>query len=1090
MRVIDNINDLLGQDLKDNLGGDAKLKIAASTFSIYAYSVLKDELESIDSLEFIFTQPTFVAGKNTDDLKKEQREYYIPRLKRENSLYGTEFEIQLRNKLNQKIIAKECANWIREKVRFKTNRTSQPMQSFLHIEQREEHHLYTPVQGFTAVDLGYQPGNAFSNFVNHFSGKEFTQQYLALFNSIWNDEEKLQDVTQLVADHIEAVYKENSPQHVYFTMLYHIFKDFLEDVDDDFLPNDRTGYQDTLVWNKLFNFQRDAATAIINKLETYNGCILADSVGLGKTFTALAVIKYYELRNKSVLVLVPKKLAENWLTYNRNLVTNIFAGDRFNYEVLAHTDLSRTSGESFGTPLNQVNWGNYDLVVIDESHNFRNNEAVKDRETRYQALLNKVIRAGVKTKVLMLSATPVNNRFNDLRNQLALAYEGDSTEMTRKLGLQTSVEQVFKEAQTAFNQWSKLPAERRTSQAILSMLNFDFFKLLDGVTIARSRHHIQRYYDTTEVGQFPERNKPLSFHVPITHDEDIIELDEIYKRLTQLNLSIYAPMSFILPSRIKKYEDLYDTQVEGGSGRLRQVDREKSLKALMTTNLLKRLESSVHSFRLTLQKLTENLEQTLSTIDEFEAQSQIAATQSTKKSFSAIELTEDELDDGVFTVGKKIQIDLNDLDLLSWRHDLEIDLKVLQALLAEISGITPDKDAKLQHLVDQIAQKVDCPINENNRKILIFSAFSDTTKYLYEQISSHPKLAKYQLHFAEVNGTDNPRSTLRSKRRSYDFQDVLTLFSPISKSKAQVLPNEPSEIDVMIATDVISEGQNLQDCDYLVNYDIHWNPVRIVQRFGRIDRIGSKNAKIQLVNYWPDISLDEYINLKERVENRMAIVDMSASGDDNLLDSDSEDAIYRKKQLERLQNEVIDLEDTKAGISITDLGLNEFRMDVLNYIKAGNKLDNAPKGIHAVVPADPEIGLEPGVVFALKNLNTEKLIDENNRLHPYCLVYMGDNGEVVASHHDTKNLLDKVRAACKEQDQPIFSAYTSFNKRTDDGRDMKATSELLNAAIDTMIELKQEADLDSLFTGRTTLLEDDIQGLDDFELLGFIVVEG
>lgn len=1093
MQLIDNINQLLGQDLKVNLKAGSKLRIAASTFSIYAYAALKEELEALESLEFIFTEPTFVANKNTDKLKKEQREFYIPRLSRENSLYGSEFEIQLRNELNQKAIAKECADWIRSKVSFKTNKTNQPMQSFLHMSNPQQHHLYAPLQGFTAVDLGYQKGNAISNFVNRIDGKENTQQYLTLFNSIWNDEEKLQEVTQSVAEHIEAVYQENSPQHIYFIMLYHIFKEFLEDVDEDFLPNDRTGYQDSLVWQKLFNFQRDAATGIINKLETYNGCILADSVGLGKTFTALAVIKYYELRNKSVLVLVPKKLAENWLTYNRNLVSNIFAKDRFNYDVLCHTDLTRTTGESLGTPLNQVNWGNYDLVVIDESHNFRNNEAVKEHETRYQALLNKVIRSGVKTKVLMLSATPVNNRFNDLRNQLALAYEGDSTEISKKLGLQTSVEQVFKEAQTVFNRWSELPAENRTSQAILSMLNFDFFKLLDSVTIARSRSHIQQYYDTSEIGQFPERKKPLSFHVPITHDADVIKLDNIYTRLTELNLSIYAPMSFLLPSRISKYEALYDTKVEGGGGKLRQIDREKSLKALMTTNLLKRLESSVHSFRLTLQSLHDNIKETLEAIYAFENRGQRLSAQVAEPSsfYSASSYNEEDFDDDIpQTVGKKVQIDLNDLDLPTWKFDLEEDLAVLSALLVHINRITPDKDAKLQHLVELVTQKVENPINPNNKKVLVFSAFSDTTKYLYEHLSQHPKLAKYNLHFAEVNGTDNPRSTLRAGRRGYSFQDVLTLFSPISKSKAQLLPNEPEDIDILIATDCISEGQNLQDCDYLVNYDIHWNPVRIVQRFGRIDRIGSKNTEIQLVNYWPDISLDEYINLKERVENRMAIVDMAATGDDNLLDSDAEDAIYRKKQLEKLQNEVIDLEDTKAGISITDLGLNEFRMDVLNYIKAGNKLDNAPKGLHAVIPADPSVGLQPGVVFALKNLNTTKQVDENNRLHPYCLVYMGENGEVVASHHDTKKLLDKVRSACKNQETPIYSAYTRFNKRTDDGRKMESTSALLNDAIGSMIELKQEADLDSLFTGKTTLLEDDIQGLDDFELLGFIVVEG
>lgn len=1086
MQILDNVNQLFGDDLKAALSPKAKLKIAASCFSIYAYAALKKELNSIDSLEFIFTAPTFIPEQATDKLKKEQREFYIPRISRESSLYGSEFEIQLRNQLTQRAIAKECADWIRSKVTFKSNKTQAPMQQFAHVQAGSESAAYMPLQGFTAVDLGYQKGNAVSNFINRMSDASSTQQYLTLFESIWQDEQRLEDVTTLVTQHIESAYQENSPERLYFILLYNIFKDFLQDVDEDVLPNEHTGYQDTLVWSKLFNFQKDAATGIINKLETYNGCILADSVGLGKTFTALAVIKYYELRNKSVLVLVPKKLADNWLTYNRNLVTNIFARDRFNYDVLCHTDLTRTSGESFGTPLNQVNWGNYDLVVIDESHNFRNNDALKDRETRYQTLMNKVIRAGVKTKVLMLSATPVNNRFNDLRNQLALAYEGESGELKEKLGIATSVEQVFKQAQASFNAWSKMPAEQRTTTRILNMLSFDFFKLLDSVTIARSRRHIQQFYDTSEIGAFPQRLAPKSYHVPITHLPDAIELNEVYEQLSALNLAVYAPMSFLLPSRIKKYEDMYDTEVDGGKGRLRQVDREKSLRALMTTNLLKRLESSVHSFRLTLQKLLKTVEDTLSLIQQFDSH-QLAAEDAGL--YSSATLSDEDLDDdNPFSVGKKIQIDLQDLDLPSWKFELQQDLAGLNRLIQAIAPITAEHDAKLQHLQQLIEHKVREPLNAGNRKIIVFSAFADTTEYLYQHLSSSQKLKALNLNFAQVTGDGNPKSTLKNKRRGYDFQEILTLFSPKSKEKDKVLPDEPGEIDVLIATDCISEGQNLQDCDYLINFDIHWNPVRIVQRFGRIDRIGSTNQVIQLVNYWPDISLDEYINLKERVENRMAIVDVTATGDDNLLDVNAEDAAYRKKQLKRLQTEVIDLEDTGAGISITDLGLNEFRMDILGHVQTHGSLEQAPKGLHAVIPATET--LPAGVIFGLRNLNPNKHHDEQNRLHPYYLVYISEQGDVLASHVQAKQLLDMLRAACKGHTEPLLEACQAFNRRTQDGRDMQSISELLNQAIHSMIEAKEESDLDSLFSGtQTTALVNHIQGLDDFELLGFVVVQ-
>ena len=966
MQIVDNIAHKLGDDLKATLKAGDRLKIAASCFSIFAFEALKGELKKVDKLEFIFTAPTFVPEEATDQFKRERREFFIPKVQRERSLYGSEFEIQLRNKLTQRAVARECAESIRKKAVFRSNRTRAPMQQFICIDGADQQSAYMPVNGFTAVDLGYQQGNAVSNIVNRFGAAPYTTTYLELFNQIWTDPEKLEDVTDAICAHIESVYQENSPERIYFLILYNLFSEFLEEIDEDVLPNDRTGYLESVVWNKLFNYQRDAATGIINKLETYNGCILADSVGLGKTFTALAVIKYYELRNRSVLVLCPKKLADNWLNYNKNLTTNLFAKDRLNYDVLCHTDLSRTSGDSLGIPLSRVNWGNYDLVVIDESHNFRNNDIYKDKETRYQKLMNQVIRNGVKTKVLMLSATPVNNRFTDLRNQLALAYEGQSESLSKKLKTSSSVEEIFRRAQTAFNLWSRLPAEERTAAAILQALDFDFFELLDSVTIARSRKHIETFYDTKDIGKFPERRKPLSYHCPLTAREDVMSLNEIVAQLSLLKLAVYAPLSYILPSRVHKYEELYDTEVGGGRGRLKQADRERSLQALMTTNLLKRLESSVEAFRLTLRSLKGNLDTTLNAIAAFERSGSAMEIEDYTGHLSEFDEDDDDLAGlGEFTVGKKVQVNLADMDVQSWQHDLASDLALIDELLASMDLIRPEDDSKLQHLKAQIQQKMDNPINPGNRKILIFTAFADTADYLYKNIA-HDVLQAEGLHTAKVTGSGSPKSTLK---KHYDFQSVLTLFSPRAKEKHLILPDEDAELHVLIGTDCISEGQNLQDCDYLINYDIHWNPVRIIQRFGRIDRIGSPNAQIQLVNYWPDISLDEYINLKERVENRMVIADVSATGDDNVLTAKSSEIAYRKEQLKRLQDEVIELEDVKTGISITDLGLNDFRMDLLNYVKENGDLELMPNGLHAVVPANPAMGLPPGVIFALKNIH-------------------------------------------------------------------------------------------------------------------------
>ena len=1087
MELIDNINHLLGDDLKQTIKPGARLKIAASCFSMYAFEALKAELEKVEELNFIFTSPTFVANEVTDKVQKERREFHIPKSDRERSLYGSEFEIQLRNKLTQRAIAKECADWMRRKATFKSNRSKAPMQQFACVQAKETATAYMPLHGFTAVDLGYQQGNAVSNLVNKMDEAAFTSTYISLFDQIWADPEKLEDVTAQICDHIASVYQENSPEHVYFLMLYNIFNEFLEDINEDVLPNDRTGYQDTLIWNKLFNYQKDAATGIINKLETYSGCILADSVGLGKTFTALAVVKYYELRNKSVLVLCPKKLADNWLNYNRNLKTNIFARDRFNYDVLCHTDLSRTSGESFGTPLNRINWGNYDLVVIDESHNFRNNDAFKDKETRYQKLMNQVIKQGVKTKVLMLSATPVNNRFNDLRNQLALAYEGDSENLTKKLRTGKSVEKIFSNAQASFNAWAKLPPLARTARAILETLEFDFFELLDSVTIARSRKHIQTFYDTKDIGPFPERLKPLSFHSPLTQRNDVMSFNEIFEQLSLLRLAVYAPISYILPSRLKKYEEMYDTQVAGGKSKFKQVDRERSLQALMTTNLLKRLESSIESFRLTLQSLRTNHTNTLTKISAFNQGANVISVDDLTDQLESLDADDDDLPAiGDSEIGGKVKISLADMDLPSWEHELKADMEIIDALLASMNKITPADDAKLQHLKSLIMGKLAAPINPGNKKILLFTAFADTADYLYANLAPD-LLAIQHLHSAKVTGGAAPKSTLK---KSYDFQELLTLFSPRSKEKTVVLPNEPAEIDLLIGTDCISEGQNLQDCDYLINYDIHWNPVRIIQRFGRIDRIGSTNASIQLVNYWPDISLDEYINLKERVESRMMIADVTATGDDNVLSAQANDVSYRKEQLRRLQEEVIELEDLKTGVSITDLGLNDFRMDLLNFVKANGELNSMPSGMHAVVPAKPEMGLRPGVIFTLRNRNPSVNVSQHNRLHPYYLVYINREGEVIHDHTEVKRLLDLARSCCRGQAQPIPDACRLFNKETADGRKMQVYSDLLGKTIRSMIDVKEEKDLDSLFSGgKTTALVNTIAGLDDFELITFLVIQ-
>lgn len=1077
VKVFDNITELVRDDMKKSIKNGSKVSIAAACFSMYAYQQLKDELDKIDEFRFIFTSPTFIKER----AEKQKREFYIPRLNRESSLYGTEFEIKLRNEMTQRVIAKECAQWISQKAVFKSNTTGEYMGGFMTVNNPSEQVAYLPLNGFTTVDIGCDRGNNSFNMVNRMTAPHSTR-YMQLFDTLWNDREKMQDVTDTVIENIANAYNENSPEFIYFMVLYHVFSEFLDDISEDVLPNEANGFKQSKIWSMLYDFQRDAVLAIINKLEQYNGCILADSVGLGKTFTALAVIKYYENRNKSVLVLCPKKLAENWNTYKDNYINNPIATDRLNYDVLFHTDLSRNTGSSNGLDLERLNWGNYDLVVIDESHNFRNGTGTHSntQENRYARLMDKVIRSGVKTKVLMLSATPVNNRFTDLKNQLALAYEGNQDFINKKLNTNKPIEEIFRQAQTAFNAWSKLEPEERTTDELLRTLDFDFFEVLDSVTIARSRKHIEKYYNTEEIGKFPERLKPISKRPNLTDLNSAINYNQIYEQLMLLSLAIYTPSNYIFESQISKYIDM--THNKGDN--LTQRGRERGIQRLMSINLLKRLESSVYSFNLTLKRILTLIQNTIKAIDRFE-------NNGDKEDFDMYEASDNEFDiddanTDFFTVGKKVKIDLADMDYVTWREELRKDADTLGLLTLMVADITPKHDTKLQTLLSLLDEKIEHPINPGNKKVLIFSAFSDTAEYLYDNVSTYMK-NKYGLDTAIISGTVDGRSTVKGLRTT--LNNVLTCFSPISKGKDILMPNNPAEIDILIATDCISEGQNLQDCDYLVNYDIHWNPVRIIQRFGRIDRIGSKNSVIQLVNFWPDMTLDDYINLKSRVETRMKISVMTSTGDDDPINLEEKGELeYRKQQLKRLQDEVVDIEDMSTGISIMDLGLNEFRLDLLEYVKHHDDLNKKPKGMHSVVPADSEN--PQGVIFVLKNINNSVNIDNRNRIHPFYMVYIGLNGEIICDYLNPKKLLDTVRLLCRGRDTPVPVLCNAFNAETDDGKNMSDMSRLLSEAINSIISVKEESDIDSLFSaGGTSALLSEISGLDDFELICFLVVK-
>lgn len=1076
-----NKTDKVGDDLKKTITNGSKIDIAAGIFSIYGYESLKKELNRIDRLRFIFADPTFIE---IDKNKREQRQFQINSNNRRKAINGSDFEIKLKNELKGRAIAQECKKWIERKVTFKTNAGNQYIQPHLNLKNNENNFIYTGINEFSSAGFGYQKDNAILNQIIKTNDPDTTRQYLQNFEEIWQDEKILKDVTAEVVDYIAEIYKENSPEFVYYLTLHNIFNEFLEDISEDELANEKTGFKESVIWNKLYDFQRDAVLGIINKLERHNGCILADSVGLGKTFSALGVIKYYQERNRTVLVLCPKKLGDNWQTFLNNYDDNPLLKDRFNYDVLYHTDLSRDKGISNGIDLSRINWGNYDLVVIDESHNFRNNDPRKDKITRYQKLLNQVMQAGVKTKVLMLSATPVNNRFTDLKNQIALAYEGQTDMVDDKMEVNHSINNILKNSQKIFNDWSKLEVEERTSQQLLKRLNtnFDFFKLLDSVTIARSRKHIEKYYDMEKIGRFPTRLKPITHRSDITELKGFIRISVLYKELSRLNMSIYSPFDYILEDKREFYSELYDTSINKG-GSFKQSHREKSLQTLMRVNLLKRLESSVDSFRITLGKLIKGIKISLDKIEEFERSGKTFYADETRINDVNFDIESDDWLDDEFSIGDKIKINLADMNTAGWKIDLQADFEIVNALLAEMQKVTPEHDKKLQDLKAFIKHKIHNPINGSNKKVLIFSAFADTVNYLYQNLALHNK-EEHNLETAKITGSNQNRTTLDIDNA---FNNILINFSPRSKERKN--KNAP-EIDILIATDCISEGQNLQDCDTLINYDIHWNPVRIIQRFGRIDRIGSCNKEIQLINFWPQLSLDDYINLKSRVENKMFIVDMTASGEDNVLTNKSSDLLFRKKQLEKLQEEIVDIEDIGSGVSITDLGLNDFRMNLINYINENGSLESVPNGIHSVCEKVVEKGIHEGVIFVLKNINSEVNIDNTNQLHPFYLIYIQENGEILSNHLNVKNTLDILRVLSKGKNQPVRGVYERFNQETEDGKKMERYSALLGSGVESILNVKDESDVDSLFSsGGTTALVNNIKGLDDFELLAFMVIK-
>ncbi|CAN5807456.1 helicase-related protein [soil metagenome] len=1045
-------------ELRANLTSGGGFDAATPALSLFAFGELRDLLRRLTASRLVLPVAQVDA----------------------QVLLGSDLDRGYRNQLTAHKLARDLAEWLRKSVEIKSAPGLLPQATLVANSATG-----TPVRvisgncSLTTDGLGITPANQFS-LVQATETPEECQIYAAWFTQQWNALPASGEGKDALLALLNEISAHREPSLIYLLMVYHLFKDRGDELDEEKVVKSATGIRETVVWKKLFKFQRDGVVGAIDKLERLGGCIIADSVGLGKTFEALAIIKYYELRNDRVLVLVPKRLRDNWTLYKANDRRNILAPDRLHYDVLNHTDLSRDNGLSGDIDLSHVNWGNYDLVVIDESHNFRNKASLKARETRYDRLMRRIIQEGVKTRVLMLSATPVNNRLADLKNQIAFVTEGKDGALSDH-GI-NSIESTVRKAQLQFNRWLSSEEVDRNAPRLIEMLGFDYFKLLDLLTIARSRKHIEKYYGTAETGKFPERLKPINYKPDVDRAGEFSSIREINNEIRRLTLASYAPLRYVLPHKQADYDAKYSTQIRGGESFFRQADREESLIHLLRVNVLKRMESAVSSFALTVQRQLADVEATLAKLD---AQAD---------TFEEIEIADVDLDDPAFErllVGNKVKVLVKDMDLVRWRQDLTEDRNRLATLYSAAHQVGCARDAKLENLRNIIETKASQPLNPGNRKIIVFTAFADTAKYLFDQIGPWA-LSELGLHSALVTGGGRNQTTLTTLRK--DQTSILTAFSPRSKERPEDLAAE-GDLDILIATDCISEGQNLQDCDFLVNYDIHWNPVRIIQRFGRIDRIGSPNTRIQLVNFWPNIELEEYINLEQRVSGRMVLLDVSATGEENIIEAQSgnqmNDLEYRRTQLLKLQDAVIDLEDLSTGVSIADLTLTDFRIDLAQYLKAHpGKLESLPLGTFAVT-STPETGIPPGIVFCLRAEGEAamKAFEPGYPLAPHYLVHIGEDGAVLLPFTQAKTALDRLKRLCVGRDLPDAEAYSRFDKATKQGEDMAQACKLLAAAVSSISGKKEERAVASLFTpGGTTAMKGEFAGINDFEVVAFLVI--
>lgn len=1033
---------------------DAAIDISTAKFSLYAWEALKEKIEASRLMRLL------LCSQNHD-------------------LQGTEAERVKTLELTQSILARDLYRFIKEHAQVRA--MDNPMASLTVIQGSNDKTVLQIGPNYTLDGLGALP--SLQNYQGVQMFDEMVAPMATMFENNWNS---AKDISDSYLNKLREIFKDRAPREIYEYALYRMFE---HDKTGESIKKDKE-IANSKIYKSLYNFQRDAMIGAIEKIEKYKGCILADSVGLGKTYTALAIIKYYENQNYNVLVLAPKKLRENWTQYNNDYVTNPFKDDKFNYRVLNHTDLTRQSGYSGDVDLSRIKWNAYDLVVLDESHNFRTDSSEKEttKITRYQRLLN-AIQTGRKTKVLMLTATPVNIKLKDLQSQINFISEKND-EALESAGVH-SIKQVIKRSQENFNQWMKLEDDERTLESFFQYMNPDYFTLLETLTIARSRKLIEHFYDTKDIGTFPTRRAPINITPEsLISGADDISVESIATQLDSLKLAIYAQLNYVKLDARSKYPDLFEDTFS-------DVGRERTTIKLMRAMFLKRLESHVCSFIESIDRLIDEIQRKLKIINTVDKLDQYTSSDITGltdiDSLSDEDFDDDDLD--ILNTGE-LKVDPLDIDIVKWKPDLEYDLEILKTIRANVIAISPENDGKLAELLHIIEDKWKNPLNcvqgKNNKKILIFTAYSDTAKELYHTLA--PRFLKQGIYTGLVTGTSATSNIelpkiVKDRLAPNKFNNVLMHFSPISKHRDMIIDDIMSyqnsrsqqnissvpEIDVLIATDCVSEGQNLQDCDICINYDIHWNPVRIIQRFGRIDRIGSQNHEIQLINFWPTKELDTYLKLSQRVKSRVELMDNSAASEGSPLkpsnrsvQSDRE-FDYRARQLRTLRDHVVNPEDIDGSIPLTDINLSEWKTEAMHLLEKDGMRDllsSIPQGICTVAPANDNVP-DNSVLFVLKAITDANIASSLAHYYP---ILLDSTGKVLASYKSPNKILSVLRDTCAHHDDILKTLYQGFNCEKRKTKDVRPIASLLQKAIAHIIGINEEAAAESLFTkGGTTI---------------------